>query len=564
MKEKEWAQLLERGTGQFTEMVSCYRISRLGKIHPRSRKELLQAVAESLSAMANAGGGTVFLGADAEAEALGVFFDDRERRLFPGLLKDFFYPPIPFQVGQEEVEGKLLLRFVVLPSPVLHLLKNGKGYLRVGPKNVHLSRERVATLRESRAETWHEREILPGSSLNDLQEGLIQEFIDHLGLRGDGERILHRPYGLIEYYEGKPLLTRAAAYLFGKDPLRWHPRPGIDLVRFEGREGIRGGGYNVAERIRIEAPILKLVKEAEKEIAARVQEQVVPRDLFFREKFEYPAFSWQEGLINAIAHRDYSLEGSAISVWMFDDRMEIRSPGGLPRPVKVEQILRHQKVHYARNPLIARVLTDAGFMRGLGEGLPRVFQEMDQHGLNPPELGEEENFCCLLFRNTPVFDETTVSWMNQFRDYPLNSRQKRILAYARVHGGIFRSTDYQKFGVDRDAAYGEIKDLVRQGIVVPLKKHGKVYRVQEVQEGGPTLPGLTWLMEPLKEKGFFTLQEIKLPPSLSWKKARSIIRTLNREGYFKSSGKGRATRYEPTEKLKRVCSEEGKGSASKP
>jgi ATP-dependent DNA helicase RecG len=362
------------------------------------------------------------------------------------------------------------------------------------------------------------------------------------------EKILHRPYGLIEYLDGKPVLSRAAAYLFGKDPLRWHPRPGIEFVRFEGTERRGGGDYNVVERVRIELPILRLIQEAEKVIGERVQERVLPRDLFFREKFEYPAFTWKEALINAIAHRDYSLEGSAISVWIFDDRIEVCSPGKLPGPMKAQKILGQGRIHYARNPLMTRVLTDAGFMQSLGDGLPRVFQEMDHQGLNPPEWRDEEGFCCFTFRNTPILDESTLAWIKQFNDYTLNPRQKRILTYAKVHGGIFSSSDYQKFGVGRDGAYTEIKDLVRQGIVEPLKKHGKVYRVREIQEE-TRLPGLTWVMEPLREKGYFTLQELEVPASFSRRRVQGIIRVLAKEGYFSPSGGGRATRYHPTEKM---------------
>ena len=122
------------------------------------------------------------------------------------------------------------------------------------------------------------------------------------------------------------------------------------------------------------------------------------------------------------------------------------------------------------------------------------------------------------------------------------------MTYAKVHGGVFSSSDYQKFGVDRDGAYTEIKNLVRQGIVEPFKKHGKVYRVREIKEG-TGMPGLTWVMEPLKEKGYFILQELKVPESVSRQKVRGIIRSLAEEGYLSPMGRGKATRYYPTEKM---------------
>ena len=557
MRSDEWSRLLERESGQFMDLISVYRHGPKGKAYPRSKGDLLRMVAESLGAMANAGGGTVLLGADSEEESFGVSWEDRERRHFMNLLQDSFHPPLALGLVDEEMMGKTMLRFTILPSPAVHTQKNGKSYLRVGPQNIPLSRERLVARREDRRETWHEREALPRSSWEDLDPELVEEFLARAQMSGDPEKLLHRPYGMIEYLEGKAVLTRAAAYLFGRDPLRWHPRAGIEFVRFEGTEERGGEEYNVAERIRVEEPILRLIGQAEKIIGERVKGRVLQRDLFFREKFEYPSFSWKEALINAIAHRDYSLGGSPISVWMFDDRIEVRSPGGFPPPVKTAQILRRQKVHYSRNPLLVRVLVDAGYMRGTGEGIPRIFQEMERQGLNPPEWTGEEDFCCLVFRNTPVQDEATLAWLQQFKSSSLNPRQKRILANACLHGGIFSSADYQKFGVDRDDAYAEIQALVRQGLVEPLKKHGKVYRVRQTGGGEPSIAGLNWVIGPLRERGYFTLQELNFPSSVSRKKARAMVRRLAEEGYFTPSGKGRAVRYEMAEKVKPFLEKEG-------
>jgi hypothetical protein len=95
----------------------------------------------------------------------------------------------------------------------------------------------------------------------------------------------------------------------------------------------------------------------------------------------------------------------------------------------------------------------------------------------------------------------------------------------------------------------EIKDLVQQGIVQPLKKHGKVYRVLEGESEAAALPGLNWVMEALEKKGVFTLQDLKQPKSISRGKALEVMRGLAQQGYFTISGKGRATKYQPTERL---------------
>ena len=109
-------------------------------------------------------------------------------------------------------------------------------------------------------------------------------------------------------------------------------------------------------------------------------------DLFFEEQLEYPTFAWQEALVNAIAHRDYRYDGLGIEVWMFDDRLEVRSPGELVEPVTLERLRRRDPIHASRNPRIVRVFTDAGYMREQGEGVPRMFEVMERAALHPPEL----------------------------------------------------------------------------------------------------------------------------------------------------------------------------------
>jgi predicted HTH transcriptional regulator len=105
MKEEEWNQLLQRGNGQFFQMVSCFRKGPQGKIYPRSRKDLLRTVAESLGSMANAGGGTVLLGIDTGEETLGVYFSEPERRLFQDLLRGAFEPALDFQMVSKSLEN---------------------------------------------------------------------------------------------------------------------------------------------------------------------------------------------------------------------------------------------------------------------------------------------------------------------------------------------------------------------------------------------------------------------------------------------------------------------------
>jgi len=238
--------------------------------------------------------------------------------------------------------------------------------------------------------------------LEDLDAALLSQFAQRLGGPRSGEDILYVDYRLIDCQSGRLRLT-LAALLLARDPLRWHPRCGVDFVKFEGTERRYGADLNIVCRARIECPLFRLIDEAFVLIKEHVRERTVLHDLFFVEQFEYPAFAWQEAIVNTVAHRDYSLTGASIEVWMFDDRLEVRSPGELPGPVTLELLARRERVHFSRNPLLVRVLTDLGYMRDLGEGIPRMFEVMEKSYLRLPVTQDGFMFQVTL-RNTPIYD----------------------------------------------------------------------------------------------------------------------------------------------------------------
>ena len=99
----------------------------------------------------------------------------------------------------------------------------------------------------------------------------------------------------------------------------------------------------------------------------------------------YPEFAWFEGLVNAVTHRDYSFRGDYIRVSMFDDRLEIVSPGSLPNIVTLDNM---RTTRYSRNPRIARTLVEFGWVRELNEGVKRIYTEMQDSLLNDPVYTE--------------------------------------------------------------------------------------------------------------------------------------------------------------------------------
>ena len=127
------------------------------------------------------------------------------------------------------------------------------------------------------------------------------------------------------------------------------------------------------------------LRQAEAFISANLRSVVRLVGLEHQETLEYPPEAVRELLVNAVAHRDYNLQGDNIHLHIFADRLEIRSPGGLPGPVNLDNLL---EARFSRNVVIAQVLSDLGFVERLGYGLNRVMTVLRQNGLPKPKFDE--------------------------------------------------------------------------------------------------------------------------------------------------------------------------------
>ena len=117
-------------------------------------------------------------------------------------------------------------------------------------------------------------------------------------------------------------------------------------------------------------------------------------------KSKYPTTAIKEVLVNAIIHRDYSLSDD-IHVIIYDNRIEIKSPGKLPGFITVENIYEER---YSRNPNIVRMLHKLPDPpnHDIGEGLNTVKNELHQVGLVPPEIVETENSVVIVIKHTKI------------------------------------------------------------------------------------------------------------------------------------------------------------------
>ncbi len=196
----------------------------------------------------------------------------------------------------------------------------------------------------------------------------------------------------------KYLLKHAAVLLFSKDPEKYIPSASLRYIRYEGKEALTGAEHNVVKDQRFENNIPNLIDEVKAFLNASFKDYYF-LDLSkgkFRRVPEYPEEAWLEGVVNALCHRSYNSQGSAIYIKHFEDRLEISNSGPLPAQVTIENI---KTERFARNPRVARVLEDMGYVRQLNEGVSRIYESMEKSMLSIPEYKQDHGNVYLTLRN---------------------------------------------------------------------------------------------------------------------------------------------------------------------
>jgi ATP-dependent DNA helicase RecG len=206
-------------------------------------------------------------------------------------------------------------------------------------------------------------------------------------------------------------------------------------------------------------------------------------------------------------------------------------------------------LHLSRNPLIVRVLIDAGYMREQGEGIPRMFQVMEEADLAPPELAQQDFRFVVTLRKTPVYDSETRQWLRQFDALNCSREQRRVLAFARSRNMRFTSREIQKrFDLDVYAASQLIRSLVRKNIVRLVEKGGRIYEVVN-QTLPQSIPDDLRLLLPSFQK---TTKLMNKDLQILWdtpqRTARRRAKTLVDAGWLELSGAGRYAGYVLTTK----------------
>lgn len=409
-----------------------------------------------------------------------------------------------------------------------------------------------------REERPGEDEPIPRLDHRDIEFGLIDR-----ALMGDGRASIRRrsvasvtralvDLGVAEVEDASldPQILRAAVLLFAKRPTRYVKAAAVQVVR---RVGVGPGPGPVSTRQEIDGPVPVLLEQTLEFIAGHTNrhEAVVGTH---RESFaEYPSAVLREAILNALAHRDYGLAGATVDITIWDDRIEIRSPGSLPGHITTENM---RSEHYSRNRRMMRVLKILDLVEEYGEGVDRMFNEMEARLMEPPHFAATPSSVTVTLFNRSIISIDDQAWLvllGHLED--LTVQERRALVIARHEDGVtprrLRSLLGESFDVD-----ALISSAVAKGLLVRVGRAGGVRYVLSdeivMRAGGAGL-------EARSRKRQTLLDEIRRRGSISTAEAadylgesdralvRQMLDDLVRARQASAVGRTRARRYYVTD-----------------
>jgi len=345
-------------------------------------------LADEIAAIANTAEGVMVLGVDDKTkEILGVpvaRLDLLERTIFE-ICNESIKPPVVYRSYRTELPDSRGILQAVLKLEIprsLFVHKSPGGYFhRQGSSKREMPPEVLARLFQQRSQARlirFEEQAVPETSLHDLDESLWRRF---LGRRiTDEAATLHKMKLLTKEESGMERVTVAGILLCSRSPERWLASAYIEAVRYRGTK--QDSNYQTDAK-RITGPLDQQIREAvsfaHRNMAVHATKQPG--------RVEIPQYDTRavfEAVVNAVAHRDYSIHGSKIRLFLFDDRLELYSPGPLPNTVTIESMALRQST---RNELITSLLARCPvedptgqvgrqfLMEKRGEGVPIILNE---------------------------------------------------------------------------------------------------------------------------------------------------------------------------------------------
>ena len=462
MTPEEIRTLINQGEGQGLEL-------------KRSLAEL-ETGTRAAGAMANTDGGHVLFGVRDDGTILGVQIGAQTRERVVRAITDNTDPTLYPSVEYVDLEGKTVILVTVPRSEDRPHLVRGRAYKRVGAADVQMSRAEYERLLLARRQPPFDQQLVEGATYTDLDGAKVRDFLrrrqeaypDATPPGAPLPQVVTEMMEGARERDGDLVPTYTGLLFFGRNPQRFLPRAEVKLARFQGTTTLA-----FIDRLIAHGTLPEMLDEAERFIRRNTRTAMKVVEFESVQVSEYPYDAVREAVVNAMAHRDYH-HSSGIQVNIFDDRLEVMSPGEALIPLS-----ELEGSHVTRNETLCRRFRDIGEMEQFGTGITKMKRLMREHGLKEPVFEERGSFFKVSFYGPGerILDLIPRAGVTDLRELGLNERQIEALRLMVNEGRELSNKEYrQMFGVATRTASRDLMELVKTG----LKKEICVFLCESV------------------------------------------------------------------------------------
>lgn len=359
---------------------------------------------EEIVAFANSEGGTILIGVSDDGKVTGIT-DKRIEETIMNICRNNVIPNIIPNFEYVTIEDKKVVILGIqkgLSKP--YSTVDNKYYIRVGTTKRIASREELLRLFEGNGSLHYDISPVPNTSIRDLNIDVIREYYFKYNSfdlydeeKEQVERLLINA-DILKDLNGEKVCSVGGLLIFGKIPSNSLPQNGISFAHFNGNDI----SDELIDKKVIEGRIQEIAESTLTIIKNNILTPSTIKDLKRTEKEDYPLIVLREALVNTLVHRNYSIYGSKIRIFMFNDRIEFRSPGRLPNTVTTEKM--KVGVSFARNPFLVKYMENMRFIDQLGRGIPMIIKNMMSISNIEPKLQElGEEFILTIYKSKSKF-----------------------------------------------------------------------------------------------------------------------------------------------------------------
>lgn len=318
-------------------------------------------------------------------------------------------------IKNQETLGKVLL-VSIEKSPNVQRTADNKVYVRKGAQCLEIEGQAIIDLQLSKGATSYENQLVANYGVRELYTSkALLNFLQEYSPQTNPIPFL-RKQRLVQKVNGQEQAVYAGMLLYDENPSASLPKKcAVKISRYDTSEIIPLREH-LKRQETVEAPLIEQISHSIR-IVQQMIESVPIMGTTGLEKAKYPPEAIKEIIVNAIIHRDYNISDD-VMVFVFNNRIEVHSPGVLPGHITAENILNER---FARNPKIVRLLNKYPNPpnKDIGEGLNTAFQKMAEVRLKPPEIAVKDN-------------RVVVTLPHQ----PLASPEEQIIEYLKNHPEI--------------------------------------------------------------------------------------------------------------------------------